>query len=270
LGGELGIDGSLTPAAAIFTESMRRGFLKVFCATAQPAVSCSAYTGVMTDLDTHACSPHRLRASIRTVRRVLPRAACGLPAVLLVDPMVAAWVRGHGVTVYAGDAHGLGLVRAAGVAPEQVVWQCGPSAIGISGALSCGVTRFVASAPGQLNTLADLAPGLASVHLDHGCVVAGQPSEAVGVIGMHCCVDTSAPLRWGGAVELLLGRIAALRRLGVDVTRISLVGGPADAWLRADKPELTALASAVDDAIDDGCARWRLPRPGLTLGPSRP
>ncbi|MCF6388101.1 hypothetical protein L2K20_14070 [Mycobacterium sp. MBM] len=224
----------------------------------------------MTDLDTHACSPHRLRASIRSVRRVLPRASCGLPAALLVDPMVAAWVRGHGVTVYAGDAHGLGLVGAAGVPPEQVVWQCGPSPIGISGALSCGVRRFVASAPGQLNTLADLAPGAASVHLDHGCVMDAGPAVAVGVIGIHCCVGTSVPTQWGSAAELLLARIAGLRRLGVDVTRISLVGGPADAWLRADKNELMALASAVDDAIDEGCARWRLPRPALTLGPSRP
>lgn len=224
----------------------------------------------MTDLDTYACDQHRLRASIRTVRRVLPRASCGLPAGLLVDPMVAAWVRGHGITVYAGDAYGLGLVRAAGVAPEQVVWQCGPSAVGISGALSCGVRRFLASAPGQLNTLADLAPGLASVHLDHACLMGTKPSAGVGVVGIHCRVDISVPAQWGIAADLLLGGIAGLRRLGVNVTRISLIGGPADVWLRADKHELTALASAVDDAIDDGCERWRLPRPALTLGPSRP
>jgi hypothetical protein len=31
---------------------------------------------------------------------------------------------------------------------------------------------------------------------------------------------------------------------------------------------LKAIAAAVDDAIDEGCARRRLPRPSVTFAPS--
>ncbi len=205
---------------------------------------------------------------MRVVRRVLPKSACGLPAVLLADPLVSAWVRAHGVSVYVADAWELGLVRSAGVAPEQVLWRCGSSSVGISGALSCGVTRFVASTPRHLNVLAELTGGAAAVHLDLGCLLADYRPTGLDVVGIHCSVDSSEPLLWADAAAQLLGRVAALRRDGAEVTRISLDGGPATAWLRADKQLLTAIASAVDDAIDDGCARWRLPRPVLTLGPA--
>lgn len=216
----------------------------------------------------HAAHPHRLRASVRAVRRVLPRAGCGLPAALLTDPLVSAWVRAHGVTVHARGGDELALVRGSGVAPEQVVWRCGATAVSISGALTSGVTRFVACTEHHLEVLAAFSGGTAAVHLDLGCPVAG--ADMLGVIGMHCEIRSSEPDDWAAAAGRLLGRLASLRSRGAEVTRISLLGGSATPWLRADKQELTSIASAVDEAIDDGCARWRLARPAVTLGPSRP
>ncbi|MGU3655026.1 hypothetical protein [Mycolicibacterium sp. A43C] len=221
----------------------------------------------MTDLDTHAGHPHRLRVAVRTVRRVLPKSGCGLPAALLIDPLVSAWVRAHGVTVHVGDAGELGLVRAGGVPADQVLWRCGQSAVATSGALACGVTRFVASTRRHLTILSDLAGGVASVHLDPDCLLAGGPPAGVDVVGMHVTVASADPDAWAAAAHRLLGHIAGLRRDGVEVTRMSLAGGSAGTWLRAEKHQLMAMASAVDESIDDGCARWRVPRPAVMLGP---
>ncbi|MGN7782226.1 hypothetical protein ACTJJE_22310 [Mycolicibacterium sp. 22603] len=221
----------------------------------------------MTDLDTHAGHPHRLRVAVRTVRRVLPKSGCGLPAPLLIDPLVSAWVRTHGVTVHVGDAAELGLVRAGGVPADQVLWRCGPSAVAISGALACGVTRFVASTRRHLTVLSELAAGAASVHLDPDCLLATGPPAGVEVVGVHGAVVSAEPDAWAVSAHRLLGHLAGLRRDGVEVTRMSLAGGSAATWLRADKHQLMAMASAVDEAIDDGCARWRVPRPTVMLGP---
>ncbi|MGW0159288.1 hypothetical protein ACWDUN_08175 [Mycobacterium sp. NPDC003323] len=222
----------------------------------------------MTVLDVHTTRPHRLPAAVRTMRRVLPRAGCGLPAAVLVDPMVAAWVRAHGVTVHADGFAELGLVRGCGVPAEQVVWRCGATAVNISGALANGVSRFVVSQEHHLRHLAAVPGGAASVHVDLACRAPAQPAT-VDVVGMHCEVGDSGPEAWAAATGRLLGRIAGMRSQGVEVMRIGLVGGSATAWLRCDKQELTTVASAVEDALDDGCARWRLPRPAVTLGPAR-
>lgn len=227
-------------------------------------------------LDTDAVRPHRLRASVRAVRRVLPRAGCCLPAALLTDPLVSAWVRAHGVTVHVRGVDELVLVHNSGVAPEQVAWQCASTAVSISGALAGGVTRFVACNERHLEALATLSGGAASVHLDLGCDVGGAlPVDVVGthvvgihVVGIHCEVPDSVPVQWAVTAGRLLGRMAQLRGQGVHVTRISLIGGSASAWLHADRRLLTSFAAAVDDAIDDGCGRWRLPRPAVTLGPA--
>ena len=226
------------------------------------------YTEDMTVADTFAAHPHRLRVSMRAVRRVLPRAGCGLPATLLTDPLVAAWVRAHGVTVHAHRPEELGLASATGVSPAQVVWRCGATPVGISGALSSGVTRFVASTDRHLAVLAAFSGGAAAVHLDLACSGPEDHPAGVDVVGLHCALAESEPIEWAAAAGRLLGRIAALRHRGVVATRISLCGGPAKPWLEGDKSELTAIAAAVEDAIDEGCERLRLPRPAVTLGPS--
>ncbi|MGA9374402.1 MAG: hypothetical protein WBV64_05135, partial [Mycobacterium sp.] len=62
----------------------------------------------MTDQGKPSTPPrHRLPVSMRAIRRLLPLAGCGLPAGVLSDPSVAAWVRAHGMTVYAGDVEEL-------------------------------------------------------------------------------------------------------------------------------------------------------------------
>jgi diaminopimelate decarboxylase len=222
----------------------------------------------MTDIDMPATPQrHRLPVSMRAIRRLLPLAGCGLPAAVLSDPSVAAWVRAHGVTVYAGDGDELGLAGRCGVRPGQVVLRCGRTAEAIVDALDLGVNRFVVSCERDVDVLMACAHHDTYIHVDDECpAVVGQ--GCLDVIGLHCDVGGSGPLDWGAAAERLLGRIAQLRTDGSALTRISLTGGPMAVWMQGDKAELKAIAAAVDDAIDEGCARWRLPRPSVTFAPS--
>lgn len=204
---------------------------------------------------------------MRAIRRRLPLAGCGLPATVLSEPAVAAWVRAHGVTVYATDAGELELVRQCGVRPAQVVLRCGGTADRIVGALDLGVNRFVVSCEQHVDVLMTCAHDGTYVHIDDECpAVPGQ--GCLDVIGLHCHVGGSGPSDWGVATERLLGRIAKLRADGSALTRISLSGGPMAVWIDGDKAGLKAIAAAVDDAMDEGCARWRIPRPSVTFAPS--
>jgi diaminopimelate decarboxylase len=91
------------------------------------------------------------------------------------------------------------------------------------------------------------------------------------VIGLHTDIDdSSGSENWGAATERLLCRMALMRTCGLSLTRISLAGGSAALWLAGGAQELTAVASAIDEALDEGCARWRLPRPAITVAPLRP
>lgn len=222
----------------------------------------------MTDIGMPATPQrHRLPVSMRAIRRLLPLAGCGLPAAVLSDPAVAAWVRARGVTVYAGDGAELDLAGHCGVRPAQVVLRCGGTAELIVGALNLGVNRFVVSCEQHVDVLMACAHHDTYLHVDDECpAVVGQ--GCLDVIGLHCDVEASGPLDWGAAAGRLLGRIAQLRTDGSALTRISLTGGPMAVWIEGDKAELKAIAAAVDDAIDEGCARWRLPRPSVTFAPS--
>ena len=204
---------------------------------------------------------------MRVIRRLLPLAGCGLPAAVLDDPAVADWVRTHGVTVYASDSTEVDLASRCGVPVAQVVLRCGGSDEPIRHAAAAGVQRFVVSTGHQLGMLIPCAPPGTLVHVDHGCPAVPAPG-CLDVIGLHCDVAGCTPTDWGSAAERLLGRIAQLRSGGPPLTRISLTGGPTAAWIDGDRSALAAIAAAVDEAIDDGCARWRLPRPTVTFAPS--
>ena len=225
-----------------------------------------AYTEFMTTVDV-ALAPRRLAASVHAVRRILPMAGCAIPAVALRDPMVAAWVRAHGLAVTACGGEELELVRAAGVRPLHVVLRCCPVSETIRRAAGLGVVRFVVSSDRHVDALTACPQPSKYVYLDEaGPAVAGE--RRLDIVGMHCDVaDPDDPGQWGGAAERLLGRMAQMRSWGAELTRISLAGGPASAWLAGDTRGLGAIACAVDDALDDGCARWRLPRPAVVLAP---
>lgn len=224
------------------------------------------YTELMTLLDVPS-SPHRLPASVHCVRRILAMAGCGLPATVLRDPAVAACVRARGLTVTACGAQELAAVQAGGVRPRQVMLRCDRHAGTIRRAAALGVTRFVVSTERHVGVLATCPEPTKHVYLDErGPAVLGE--RRLDVVGMHADVDGFGdPAQWGAAAERVLNHTAVLRDCGLNLTRISLSGGSAGIWLGGHTRQLRRIAAAVDDALDEGCARWRLPRPAVVLTP---
>lgn len=194
-------------------------------------------------------------------------AGCAVPAAALRNPAVAAWVRAHGLAVTACGDEELDLVEVSGVQPIHVVVRCSPVTQTIRRAAALGVVRFVVSTERHVDVLSACEGLTRQVLLDEqGPAVLGE--RRLDVVGMHCDVDDSrGVVEWGLAAERLLSRMALMKTCGSQLTRISLAGGSADTWLAGGATELKAIASAVDDALDAGCARWRLPRPAVTLAP---
>jgi diaminopimelate decarboxylase len=213
---------------------------------------------------------HHLPASIRSVRRILPMAGCALPAAPLQNPVVAEWVRRHKVAVMVCGDDELDLVRAVGVRPVHVVLRCCPMTQTIRRAAALGVVRYVVSTDRHIDALTGCAAPAKHVYLaDQG--PAALSERLRDVVGMHGDVDDSRGVHeWGAAAERLLGRMALMRERRLTLTRISLTGGSAATWLAGGGHELTAIATAIDEALDEGCARWRLPRPAVALAPSAP
>lgn len=194
-------------------------------------------------------------------------AGCAVPAGALRDPGVAAWVRAHGLAVTVCGGEELDLVESSGVRPIHVVVRCSPVSHTIRRAAELGVVRFVVSTDRHVDVLAGCAAPIRHVYLDdRGPAVLGE--RRLDVVGMHCDVDDSkGSPEWGVVTERLLSRMALMHTFGLRLTRISLAGGSTETWLAGGTAELKAVASAVDEALDAGCARWRLPRPAVVLAP---
>ena len=204
---------------------------------------------------------------MRAVRRVMPTAGCHVPAAVLGDSVTAAWVRAQGVAVVACGDDDLDRVQAVAVRPVHVILRCGTETETIRRAVGRGVVRFIASTPYQVEMLSRCALRTKFVYLDEKApAVFGE--HRLQIVGLHGDVDLSVGvLEWGAAAERLLCRAALMKTCGMPLSRISLTGGSAAAWRSGDAAALAAVASVVDEALDEGCARWRLPRPTVTLSP---
>ncbi len=89
------------------------------------------------------------------------------------------------------------------------------------------------------------------------------------VIGLHGNVDDGGAVEWATVAERLLCRSALLRTCGSPIRRITLSGGSIQIWEPGQAVVLTSITSAVDEALREGCLRWHLSRPAVSLSPSR-
>ncbi|MEH3138589.1 MAG: hypothetical protein PGN37_00065 [Mycobacterium kyogaense] len=211
---------------------------------------------------------HHLPSSIRRMRRLLPMSAAGVPARALRDPAVAAWVRAHGITVCVAGIDELEQTGHRGIRTEHVLVRCDAATSLIRAAVGAGVTRFVVCSDRHVDVLASIDHPDIAVYLDdRGPAVIGE--RRLQVVGLHADVDDSAgAVEWGTTAERLLCRAAVLRTCGLPLARISLAGGDISEWVYGDGQVSSAVAAEVDGALTDGCARWRLPRPSVLLGPA--
>jgi len=217
-------------------------------------------------LDTADDTP-RIHTSIQLMRHVISGAGYGVPAAALSDRSLAAWVRTHGVTVTAQGDDELDLLQYSGIRPTQVVYRCGPDIGSIRRAVNLGVFRFIVRTPPHIARLGECAQRTKYIYLDEQSplVIADRRLK---VIGLHSDVDDSAgTVEWAAAAERLLCRSALLKTCGSPIKRMMLSGGSTDVWLNDRAPQLESIVHAVDDALREGCERWQLERPAVTLAP---
>jgi hypothetical protein len=212
--------------------------------------------------------PPRLYDSIQLTRRVIAGAGYGVPASALDDHALATWVRERGITVTAHDDDELDLLQFNRIRPTQIVFRCGPASGCIRRAVNLGIFRFIVHTEHQIARLGECAKRTEYIYLDdRSPLVLGD--RRLKVVGLHSDVDDSAGvLEWASAAERLLCRSALLKTCGSPIRRIMLSGGSSEIWLNDEAQQLTAIVSAVDDALRDGCERWQLARPAVTLAPA--
>ncbi|BBY31143.1 hypothetical protein [Mycolicibacterium sediminis] len=203
--------------------------------------------------------------SIRVVRGVITGAGCGVPAAALVDAAVTRWVREHGLTVTVDADDHLARVLSRGIRPNQLVFRCGPVTDSIRRAVNLGLTRFVVDTSQHIASLSRCAQRTRYLYLDaRSPLVLGD--RRLRVIGLHADVDASqGAVEWSAEAERLLCRAALLKTCGSPVRRIVLRGGSSEPWLTGGAEQLTVIAAAVDDALREGCERWQVSRPAVTL-----
>jgi hypothetical protein len=209
----------------------------------------------------------RLDTSIHLVRGVISSAGCGVPAAVLNDAGLAAWVRAHAVTVIAHDGGELDSCRDSGIRPAQIVFRCGTATDSIHRAVSLGVSRFTLCTERQLVHLGRCTQRTKHVYLDdRSPLVLGD--RRLKVVGLHGDVDdTGGAVEWASVAERLLCRTALLKTCGSPIKQIMLSGGSTELWLNSPASRLTSIVRAVDDALREGCERWQLPRPAVTFAP---
>ncbi|WP_193044765.1 type III PLP-dependent enzyme domain-containing protein [Mycolicibacterium baixiangningiae] len=210
-----------------------------------------------------------LGASLTAVRRVLPSAGYGVTATDLIDRGAARWVRAHGVSVFAQNEDDLEVLARNSIRPVQVVLRCGSTPETIRRAVNAGVSRFVVCTAAESALLAEFAHRTKYIYLGGGAPVP-VPHRRLQVIGLHCEVDdSSGRIEWADATERMLCRLAYLRSCALRPVRLTLTGRPTPQGRCASAEETSLIASAVRDALDEGCHRWRLNRPKVLLGPGR-
>lgn len=205
------------------------------------------------------------------------RSACTLGAMTcsaaqLENPAVAHWVRTYGVSVEVESVERLEFVIAHGILPRRIVVRGSESAAApLRRAAKVGVGGYVVGSAGQAAVLAAAVVRRTPVVVDvtddddtlEYAVCCAARLELVGLrlrVAGHGVSDVSA------ATSTVMAKMADVRRPhGTLLTRLDL----ADFDTSSATPRLVArAAAAIEDAVDESCARHRFPRPAVVLSPS--
>ncbi len=194
-------------------------------------------------------------------RRAVRWAGVVLPAAFLDVPAAADSVRRLGVPVEVRSGAELALAVSAGIAASQIIMRAdGVNAGPLRCAVNAGVGQYVVDAAEQVAVLEHWARRAQRVLID---VTAPPVDELVGaalgpgrieLIGLYCRVDHVED--YAGAVNAMVAMMAGVRQQSGDIcTRLHLTadGEPA------------RVGRAIEDALDESCARYRFPRPAVAL-----
>jgi diaminopimelate decarboxylase len=223
-----------------------------------------------------AADPVAVLHRIRRYQELLPGTAITCPGEALRASGVALAVkkRGHAVDVHCTDE--LSLALSAGIPAARIVLHDdGVTAAPIRCAVSAGVGQLVIACCQQVSVLAGCAKRpqrvLADITADSAEAIAAAIFERrrLDLVGLHSTLTSAAsPAEYADAVAAMVAHMAWIRvKHNVILTRVSLAGGDLLSGGDAGTADLRALAAALEDALDETCARFRFPRPALILAP---
>lgn len=194
------------------------------------------------------------------------------PAELLNSEPAAAWMRRYRVTVDVRTAAELNLALASGIRSAQLVMHP-RNAAAVASAGMGQASRLVVDSDQQAAALARGAQRREHVLVGAGGDMHSVIAEVVrhrqlDPIGLHCAADPAHDPIGLGALRSALADMAMIRRgHSVLLSRISLAG--MDGGLFGLHPwALRRVAGALSDVLEEQCARFRFPRPALTVAPS--
>jgi diaminopimelate decarboxylase len=232
---------------------------------------------VPTDEDVQRCELYR---------KAFATAEIALPASALRNRLVARWVRDQRVAVDLRAGEDLAIAVAAGIHPSRLTLHAevmSDSDLRVAAQLGIGVIRVGSMKhveslaavdyrrQGIVVCLTDGATGgfrFDSLELDHA-VSAIMAENRFNLVGLHCDVGSHANefVSYPAAVGQMVTAMDQIRRHHrVVLTRVGLGGGravPLGDWA----VELPALATQIEQSLDDACATLRYPRPLVVLSP---
>ncbi|MGV0675176.1 hypothetical protein ABQE62_03165 [Mycolicibacterium fortuitum] len=194
------------------------------------------------------------------------------PAHLLGFGPTNEWMRRHRVTVDVVTAAEFNLALASGIRSAQLVMHpCNAAAI--SRAVVGQAARLVIDTDEQAAAVARGARRRERVFVGAGdtrdpVIAEVLAHRRLDLVGLHCTADPlDDPIGFGALRSAVAAMATIRRRHSVVLSRISLAG--LDGGRLCLRPwALRRVAEALDEVLDDQCARYRYPRPELTVAPS--
>lgn len=194
------------------------------------------------------------------------------PADLLGFGPAAEWIRRYRVTVDVVTAAEFNLALASGIRSAQLVMHP-RNAAAIARAAIGQAARLVIDTDEQAAAVARGARRREHVFVGAGAARDPVIAEVLAhrrldLTGLHCTADPFDDPIGLGALRSAVAEMAMIRRRhSVVLSRISLAG--MDGGLFGAHPwALRRVADALGEVLDDQCARYRYPRPALTVAPS--
>ncbi len=233
----------------------------------RPRVAAARFAAADTRLDNAIALRH-----CALYRKAFRGTAVSYPTDALRLDAVASWIRNQGVTVDIASMADLDRVRLAEVKPSRVVMHChGEVSASIRRA---ALSRFVVDSDQHVAELADnplartqrVVVDVARSDELAAKVVTHRQLE---LVGLHYRVGATDEVELTENVIAMIARMAWIsRELNVVLSRVSL--GDVDVTgCDGDLRSLRRVARVIDQAVEDGCIRFRYPRPALTVSPHR-
>lgn len=229
----------------------------------RPRVAVARYVAADTRLD-EAVALRRCAM----YRKAFRGTAISYPADVLRFDAVASWVRERGSTVDVASAHDLDLVQLAGIDAAHVVMHCRDD---VSVSICRGrFGRFVVDSGDQIaklagNSLARTQRVVVDASRSDMLAAEALAHKRVELVGLHSHIGHSRESELADTVTAMIGKMAWITRQHAVVLSCISLGEVAVAGVDGDPRALRRLAGTIDQAVEDGCIRYRYPRPALTV-----